>query len=219
MKVAITKNAKILALFAIACTAVVGLVNEATKGRIKKQEQAQLIATLSQIVPQQSYDNEMSGLCIPVASEQLGSSEIQKAYLATLNDQPSAIAITSVAPNGYNGNIHLISAYTMEGELTGVRVLKHKETPGLGDKIEIRKSDWVLSLAKRSLAQINSPQWQVKKDGGIIDQFTGATITPRAVVKAVQTTANYVNEHKYALFEQAKNQIDTPDSNPASSCE
>jgi len=202
MKVAITKNAKILALFAIACTAVVGLVHESTKSRIQRQEQAQLISTLQQIVPTHLHDNDMSTHCVKVTDPLLGTTEQQTVYLGTMADKPSSLAITSVAPDGYNGNIHIISAFDTAGNLTGMRVLKHKETPGLGDKVEVRKSDWALSFAGKSAQDIASPSWLVKKDGGFIDQFTGATITPRAVVKAVKNAANYVNEHQITLYKQ-----------------
>ncbi|NMP32764.1 electron transport complex subunit RsxG [Thalassotalea sp. M1531] len=202
MRIAIEKNAKILALFAIACTAVVGLTYELTKGRIKQQEQQELLSTLHAIVPDDAHDNDMSAHCISVNDPLLGANEEQIAYLATKNEQPIAAAITTIAPDGYNGKIHLIVAVNVDGSISGVRTLKHKETPGLGDKIELRKSDWIKDFSGKTLEQLLSNRWAVKKDGGMFDQFTGATITPRAVVKAVKNTAAYFNKHKTTLFEQ-----------------
>lgn len=202
MKLAIQKNAQILAAFAIACTAVVGITHQLTKDRIKQQEQAQLLQTLQSIVPKESHDNVMSEHCVLVNDDRLSNSEPQIVYLATQNDIPAGAAITSIAPDGYNGNIHLITAIDANGEITGVRVLKHKETPGLGDKVELRKSDWVLNFNGKDLTDINGPRWAVKKDGGMFDQFTGATITPRAVVKSVKRVALYYAENNARLFEQ-----------------
>ncbi len=202
MKLAIEKNARILAIFAIVCTAIVGITFEFTKNRIKKQEQAQLLSTLKSIVPATIHNNDMSEHCVGITDEQLGSNTPQIAYLATLNGQAAGAAITSVAPDGYNGNIFIISAFTVDGTITGVRVLKHKETPGLGDKVELRKSDWVKSFDSKTFDDMNESRWAVKKDGGQFDQFTGATITPRAVVKAVRQAALFFNKNMSSLFEQ-----------------
>ena len=202
MKLTIQKNAKILAVFAIFCTAVVGVTNELTKGKIKSQEQAELLKTLKSIVPPQYHDNDMSQYCVEVKEDNLSPDETQIAYLATVESKPSAAAITSIAPDGYSGKIHLISAFDIEGNITGVRVLKHKETPGLGDKVELRRSQWIKSFDNKTAEDIAGSRWSVKKDGGMFDQFTGATITPRAVVKAVRNAAQYFEEHKASLFEQ-----------------
>lgn len=202
MKLTIQKNAKILAIFAVVCTAVVGVTNELTKDRIKSQEQAQLLNTLKSIVPPQNHDNDMSQSCVNVMDENLSSSESQIAYLATIAGKPMGAAITSIAPDGYNGKIHLISAFDINGNITGVRVLKHKETPGLGDKVELRKSQWVKSFDNKTNEDINGPRWAVQKDGGMFDQFTGATITPRAVVNAVRNASTYFEANKTSLFEQ-----------------
>ena len=201
MKLAIQKNAQILAAFAVACTAVVGLTYELTKGRIYTQEQQQLLKTLHAIVPEESHNNDMSLNCVYIQDELLGTKEQQTAYLAMQDEQPVAAAITTIAPDGYNGKIHLIAAFDMNGTITGVRTLKHKETPGLGDKIEMRKSDWITVFTGKTESDINSPRWAVKKDGGMFDQFTGATITPRAVVNAIHNTSLYFEKNKAALFE------------------
>jgi len=202
VKIAIQKNAQILAIFAVVCTAVVGITNELTKDKIKNQEQQQLLSTLRSIIPANMHDNDMSQYCLQVNDPLLSSSDTQTIYLAMRDSKPSGAAITSTAPDGYNGKIHLISAFSIDGTLTGTRVLKHKETPGLGDKVELRKSQWITKFEGKTSSDINSPRWAVKKDGGMFDQFTGATITPRAVVKAIKQTALYFNANKDTLFLQ-----------------
>lgn len=202
MRMVIQKNAQILAIFAVVLTAVVGITYELTKDKIKTQEQAQLLSTLKSIISQNAHDNDMSQHCVLVNDNALSTSESQTAYLATSNGVPSGAAITSIAPDGYNGKIYLISGFNIQGDITGVRVLKHKETPGLGDKVELRKSAWINSFNGKTLEDVKSTRWAVKKDRGMFDQFTGATITPRAVVKAVKQTALYFEKNKTWLFEQ-----------------
>lgn len=202
MKEAIQSNAKILAIFAIACTAVVGMVNLLTKETINKQEQRHLIQTLSQIVDPATHDNDMTQRCIIIQDEALGS-EPQKAYLAFLGEAPIAAAMTVTAPDGYSGNIHLLVAVNYQEQVTGVRTLKHQETPGLGDKIETRKSDWIFSFNGKTVASDDDSRWAVKKDGGSFDEFTGATITPRAVVNATKRAVMYFTSNKQTLFNTA----------------
>jgi len=200
----IQKNSQILALFAIACTAIVGLVNELTKDEIKAQEQLQLLKTLHSIIEPIRYNNDITQDCVSLSSTLLGNStndkKIQTAYIARQNNQVIAIAMTSTAPDGYNGNIELIIAINMDDSVSGVRVLKHQETPGLGDKVELRKSNWITSFTGKKLLADNDSRWAVTKDNGIFDQFTGATITPRAVVKAVKKTLVYFKDNKYSLL-------------------
>jgi len=115
---------------------------------------------------------------------------------------PVAAVFAPVAPDGYNGNIRLLVAVRLDGTLAGVRVLAHRETPGLGDNIEAERSDWILGFSGKSLQDPKADSWKVQRDGGVFDQFTGATITPRAVVKAVKNTLLYYQEHGQKLFEQ-----------------
>jgi len=204
MQKVIQKNAQLLAIFAIACTAVIALVDFLTKDIIIEQEQKQLIATLASIVSPEKHDNAMSKACIIVNNELIGKLP-QKAYLATHQGNPIAAAITTTAPDGYNGNIFLVVAVNVDGSVSGVRTLKHQETPGLGDKIELRKSQWILSFSEKQIFEENDSRWAVAKDGGMFDQFTGATITPRAVVNAVKRTVIYFNDNKTALFASQPN--------------
>lgn len=200
----IQKNSQILAIFAIVCTAIVGLVNELTKDEIKAQEQLQLLTTLHSIIEPSRYNNDITQDCVSLSSPLLGNSatdkDIQTAYIARQDNQAVAIAMTSTAPDGYNGNIELIIAINMDNSVSGVRVLKHQETPGLGDKVELRKSNWINSFTGEKLLSENDNRWAVTKDNGIFDQFTGATITPRAVVKAVKKTLLYFKENKHSLL-------------------
>jgi len=204
MRISIEKNAKILALFAVICTTVVGFVHFITKDRIALQEQQKLLTTLASIIAPERHNNDIYQDCIIINSIELSSTQ-QTAYLARFTNEPVAAAITTTAPDGYNGNIELLVAINIDGSISGVRTLKHQETPGLGDKIELRKSPWTLSFTGRKLLDKNDSRWAVAKDGGMFDQFTGATITPRAVVKAVRKTTEYFNKHKAQLFSQAAN--------------
>jgi len=204
MRKAIEKNAQLLALFAVACTAIVGIINLITVDKIKAQEQQQLLKTLTSIIPSESYNNDLVQTCTLVNNTALGNST-QKAYLAKFNDQNVAAAITTIAPDGYNGKIQLLVAINVNGSVSGVRTLKHQETPGLGDKIEIRKNKWISTFNGKQILGEDDTRWGVKKDGGMFDQFTGATITPRAVVKAVHRTVSYFKQHHQALFQQPTN--------------
>ena len=130
----------------------------------------------------------------------LGTESPAMAYRARKNDLPVAIIINAIAPDGYSGKIHLLIGIYYDGSIAGVRVVKHAETPGLGDAIEVRKSDWILNFDQRSLENPSITEWKVKRDGGYFDQMTGATITPRSIVKAVKNTLIYFRDHKEELF-------------------
>ena len=203
MKKSIIKNGLLLAGFALACTAAVALVNEATKDKIAEQQRLELTRILHQIVPDELHDNDLGASCILVtAPEALGSSDAMPVYLATRGSDPVALAIETNAPDGYNGNIRFIIGVDTAGKVLGVRTLSHQETPGLGDKIELRKSDWVLAFNGRVFDSGNDSNWKVKKDGGDFDQFTGATITPRAYMKAISRTLTLVSKEQQAWFER-----------------
>ena len=123
----------------------------------------------------------------------------EKLFCGFIN-QPVALAMEPVAPDGYGGAIKLLVAIAYDGSVLGVRVVNHQETPGLGDAIEIAKSKWVTEFNGRSLSNLDAKAWHVKKDGGTFDQFTGATITPRAVVKAVYHCLEYFKTNRDKLF-------------------
>ncbi|WP_122054594.1 electron transport complex subunit RsxG [Vibrio sp. Evd11] len=202
---AIKKNGLVLAIFACASTGLVAVTHYLTKDQIKQQEQAQLLSVLNQVIPHDLHDNELFSACTLVQAEELGTEQAMPAYIAKLNGEPSAIAIEAIAPDGYNGAIKVIVGMKIDGTILGTRVLSHQETPGLGDKIDLRVSDWILSFAGKQVTDSNLDSWKVRKDGGDFDQFTGATITPRAVVKSVKQAVQYVNQNNQALLAQPLN--------------
>ncbi|WP_146492251.1 electron transport complex subunit RsxG [Vibrio sp. T20] len=202
---AIKKNGLVLAIFACASTGLVAVTHYLTKDQIKQQEQAQLLSVLNQVIPHDLHDNELFSSCTLVQAEELGTEQAMPAYIAKLNGEPSAIAIEAIAPDGYNGAIKVIVGMKINGTILGTRVLSHQETPGLGDKIDLRVSDWILSFAGKQVTDSNLDRWKVRKDGGDFDQFTGATITPRAVVKSVKQAVQYVNQNNQALLAQPLN--------------
>ncbi|NOI32519.1 electron transport complex subunit RsxG [Vibrio cyclitrophicus] len=202
---AIKKNGLVLAIFACASTGLVAVTHYLTKDQIKQQEQAQLLSVLNQVIPHNLHDNELFSACTLVEAEELGTEQAMPAYIATLNGEPSAIAIEAIAPDGYNGAIKVIVGMKIDGTILGTRVLSHRETPGLGDKIDLRVSDWILSFSGKQVTDSNLERWKVRKDGGDFDQFTGATITPRAVVKSVKQAVQYVNQNNQALLAQPLN--------------
>ncbi|NVK20907.1 MAG: electron transport complex subunit RsxG [Kangiellaceae bacterium] len=202
----ISKNGLILAGFAAICVGLIAFTYFITRDTIASEMQAALARTLNQLVPQNEYDNDVHHDCTLVQSvELLGSNETVHAYRMRKNGQPVAVVLESVAPNGYSGKIHLVVGIYADGQLAGVRVSEHKETPGLGDKIDANKSDWILSFSEKSLTSPTIEQWKVKKDGGAFDAFTGATITPRAVVEQVAKTLQFYQQQKDVLFNGPQN--------------
>jgi len=195
------KNGLTLALFAMVTTGLIALTFFGTKQQIALQQQQKLQAILNAVIAKDTYTNDIQYDCSIVRSpEYLGSEEAKHIYRARKDTQPVAAAIETTAPDGYSGKIQLVVGVAGDGIVTGVRVLEHKETPGLGDKIDLRISDWVLSFNDVPLNQDNIQHWRVKKDGGRFDQFTGATITPRAVVKAVKRAVEYYQANQSAIF-------------------
>lgn len=194
-------SAALLGLFAVAGTGMVSLTYKNTARRIAANYRAALLKTLHELVPSDQYDNDMFNDTLRVSNlALLGSKKAINVYRARKAGQPVAAVIESVAPDGYNGNIYLLIAIRYNGRLAGVRVVSHNETPGLGDAIDLSHSDWILSFTGKSLQNLKTTDWAVKRDGGSFDQFTGATITPRAVVKAVHNTLLYFSQHRDELF-------------------
>lgn len=189
-------------LFAVVGTALVALTEFSTRTAIVENERAVLLRNLYALLPSDELDNDIASdrLELPPA-ELLGTVDNSIAYRARLDGEPVAIIFNSIAPNGYSGSIHLLVGVYVDGSLAGVRVVKHAETPGLGDGIEIRKSDWIKGFDGRSLDNPDADSWAVRRDGGEFDQFTGATITPRAVVAAVRRTLLYYRDNADMLFQ------------------
>lgn len=201
MLTTIKNNALSLAIFACITTGLVAITNYLTHDKIARQQQQQLQSLLSQVITTDLHDNKLTDACILINDPLLGSTSPMKAYIATLNGEPSAIAMEAIT-SGYNGTIKLIVGMRLDGTITATRVLSHTETPGLGDKIDLRVSSWITSFKDKKVSDSNAKLWQVRKDGGQFDQFTGATITPRAVVKAVYNAALYLQKNQHHLLNQ-----------------
>ena len=202
MQHAITRNSLILGLFAIATAGTLALTNEATLPRIECNQQQALASSLHQVMPADRADNNLLQDWITVTDPLLGSGE-HRIYRARQDGKPNGAVLETVAAEGYGGRINLLVGVDMNGTITGVRVVPpHNETPGLGDKIEAKKSDWIKSFNGRSLNDPPAEKWAVRKDGGVFDSFTGATITPRAVVAQVQRALQYFAAHRSELFDQ-----------------
>ncbi|MBI5006157.1 MAG: electron transport complex subunit RsxG [Nitrosomonadales bacterium] len=194
-----------LVFFSVLATAILASTFFLTRDEIKKSEDAEKLKLINQIMPGALYDNDIikDTLTIP-ANELLGTEGDTLAYRARLKGEDSAVVLESIAPDGYSGRIWLILAVRSNGELAGVRVVTHKETPGLGDYIELPKGPWIKGFDGKSRALYKDADWKVKKDGGQFDYMAGATITPRAVVKAVNKALIYFEENRDKLFAAAE---------------
>jgi Na+-translocating ferredoxin:NAD+ oxidoreductase subunit G len=190
-----------LVIAAVLAVGAVALVNGITAPRIAANERAQRVARLAAVLGAARYDNDLLGDVVLVRdAELLGTKEVVPIHRARLGGRPVAALIETVAPGGYAGAIRLLVAVGADGRLLGVRVLSHRETPGLGDSIDERKSNWILGFTGRSLGDPEAGRWRVRRDGGDFDQFTGATVTPRAVVGAVLDALLYFDAHRDAIF-------------------
>jgi electron transport complex protein RnfG len=198
------RTAVLLGLFAIIGTALVSLTFENTREQIAESEKQYLLKSLHELIPPEIHDNDIFSDTLQVTSPKLlGTSEPMTVYRARSAGQPVAAVLTCIAPDGYGGAIRLLVAIDYDGIIIGVRVINHRETPGLGDAIEARRNDWILGFNKRSLEDPAAGGWAVKRDGGVFDQLTGATITPRAVIKAVHKSLQYFAKHRDELFTPA----------------
>ncbi|MEW5944527.1 MAG: electron transport complex subunit RsxG [Pseudomonadota bacterium] len=193
--------AAVLAAFAILGTAVLAATYTATRDIIALTEKKAKLALLGQILPRDLYDNDLIGDAaqLPAASE-LGNTGPTPVYRAMLAGKPAAAVIEAVAPDGYSGKIKLLVAIRADGTVSGVRVLAHNETPGLGDYIDIAKSGWIRIFEGMSLSKLPETGWKVRKDGGKFDHMAGATVTPRAVVKAVRKALAYFAQNREQIF-------------------
>jgi electron transport complex protein RnfG len=196
-----SRTAGVLLIFAVVGTALLAYTFSITRTTIEHNEELAKLALINQALPADLYDNDLirDVLMLP-ADPLLGTDEPTPAYRATLKGQPAALVLEAIAPDGYSGKIKLLVAIRANGEISGVRVVAHSETPGLGDYIDILRDDWIKHFDRRSAAEYKAEDWQVKKDGGKFDYMTGATITPRAVVKAVYKALQYFEQHRAALF-------------------
>jgi len=191
----------VLAGFALIASVLLGVTNCSTEGTIQRRLDEDLKKSLEEVVPAALYDNDMlqDTVAVPSAEYNIGTDETT-VYIAKKSGQVSAVCFKFTAPDGYSGTINMIMGIDRNGNILGVRVLSHKETPGLGDKIEVAKSDWILNFAGRSLDNLVPAKWAVKKDGGEFDQFAGATITPRKSVQAIHRGLQLFKAHQDQLI-------------------
>ncbi len=186
---------------AFAATGLVAIVHEQTHADIAAGERQAALRTLSIVLPTTRYDNDPSTDTITLAAEAwTGSTAPVLVRRARLHGKPSALVLDVVAPDGYAGPIHLLVSVADDGVVLGVRVTAHKETHGLGDPIDVEKSDWITRFTGRYLGDPPADRWAVKRDGGDFDQFASATVTPRAVIAAVQRSLQLVARHGAQLY-------------------
>jgi Na+-translocating ferredoxin:NAD+ oxidoreductase subunit G len=196
-----SKTAITLIAFAVVFTALLAYVFQATKVPIEQAEAKARLALFRQIVPENLHDNDILKDKLTIAANALlGNKQATIANRARINNAPAAVILEAIAHDGYSGDIKLLIAIKYDGSISGVRVLTHKETPGLGDYIDIAKDDWIKLFDGESLTMTSEQNWNVKKDNGKFDYMAGATITPRAVVKAVHKALQYFAANKEALF-------------------
>jgi electron transport complex protein RnfG len=185
-----------------------------SKERIAANQRARLIASLNSVLSPDLRGRDLGTVRLAATDPtRLGSSKPIDVFVATERGSPVAAIFASVAPDGYNAPIHLLIGVSSSGVLTGVRAVSHRETAGLGDRIEVEKSPWILQFDGLSLTQPPLARWAVDKDDGDLDSMTGATVTSRAVVKAVKNTLLYFNDHRDELF-RAAGETATDDAAP-----
>jgi electron transport complex protein RnfG len=190
----------ILFAFAFIATALLVFTFGRAQPTIERSREAERMALLSQVLPPALYDNDLlaSQTRVP-ADDLLGTRHPSSMWIARRGGAVSAVILEAIAPDGYGGNINLVIGIDADGTVTGVRVAAHTETPGLGDYIERSKSPWIEQFVGKSLTAPEPKHWKVVKDGGRFDARAGATITPRAVVKAVKSTLDYFAQHRAAI--------------------
>jgi len=191
----------LLALSALLGTGLLSLTNSHARPYIAENERLRLLDSLNAVIPPDQYDNDpLTDTLQMTDPELLGMDEAVTIYRARRGGEGRAVAFRVRAPGGYSGPIDLLVGVAVDGRLSGVRVISHKETPGLGDAIEVGRSDWITGFTGRSRRNPQDAGWKVKRDGGVFDQFTGATITPRAVVKGVHKALQFYEQRRHQIF-------------------
>lgn len=204
LKQSMTSNAAILTLFALVTAGTLAVTQITTREPIERAIRAASAKALLEIIPLDRHSNDILVDTYPIPKTYwslLGLAQGGDINLAREDDGTiSAVIIPAVAPDGYSGPISLLVGVNRDGTVAGVRATAHSETPGLGDKVDLKKSDWILQFNGLSLQDPPPKMWKVKKDGGAFDQFTGATITPRAVVNQVREVLEFVARHREQIF-------------------
>ena len=209
-------NSFVLAAFALITATLLAGTYLGTRDKIAESERHAAEKALLEIIPKDRHSNDMLLDTIAIPRKfwgALGLKQGGELNIARQAGKIEALIIPAIAPDGYSGDIRLITGVNMDGTVAGVRVLTHSETTGLGDKIDIKKSDWILNFNHKSLSQPVISRWRVKKDGGDFDQFTGATITPRAVVAQVKRILEYFVQDQKRIVEMSGH-IPSPSPKP-----
>lgn len=195
------RTGTILLIFALVATALLVFTFTRTQPTIERSQQAEKLARLDQVLPHSLYDNDLLASHLTVQPDDLlGTQQPSSIWIARRGTEVTAVALEAIAPDGYGGDIHLLVGIDVAGMVTGVRVTSHRETPGLGDYIDRNKSPWIEQFVGKSLTTPAAKYWKVAKDGGRFDARVGATITPRAVVKAVKSALDYFARHRAAII-------------------
>lgn len=206
---AIMRSGLTLAAIAAVCTTLVAFTYQLTDERIEANEQAWLEQSLQPALSGLFFDSGVSESVVTIpAPHELPGSEDAIIYRVYSGETPVAALFVVSARDGYAGAIKMLVGVDINGAVTGVHVLAHRETPGLGDRIESTKSDWVRQFNGRSLQDPEGDGWKIRRDGGEFDQLTGASVTPRAAVKAIRETLQYFDANAVAIFSAAADQED-----------
>jgi electron transport complex protein RnfG len=194
-----------LLLFSVIGAGLLSGAYTLTRPTIAHSEQVEKLALVAQTLPPGSFDNDLIGdaLALP-ANAQLGLKRPGFAYVARKQQVANAVVLEAIAPDGYAGEIRLLIGIQADGRISGVRVTGHTETPGLGDYIEIGRNPWINQFNAKSLANPPDAAWKVRKDGGAFDYLAGATVTPRAIIKAVNRALHYFENNKARLLAPVK---------------
>jgi electron transport complex protein RnfG len=195
------KTAITMLAFASIGTSLLAYVFDITRAPIEASEKEARLALFKEILPVNVYDNDLLKTTVEIdPNDLLGNRVSTIANIAKFNNKTTGVILEAIANDGYSGDIKLLIAIRADGSISGVRVLAHKETPGLGDYIDIAHGKWIKLFDDESVHKTPIANWQVKKDGGKFDYMVGATITPRAVVKAVLKALQFYEINKQTLF-------------------
>jgi electron transport complex protein RnfG len=202
-------QAGLLGGFAMVAAAMLVMGDIATLDAIAEREAEDLLASLSQVIPPELHDNDLLANTLTIGQPAAHGGDAPLTVYRALEGLSVTAVAYEVVGQGYGGPIRVLLGVDTDGRILGARVLAHAETPGLGDKIEVARDDWILSFNGRSLADPEPARWAVEKDGGVFDQFSGATITPRGVVRAIKGGLELFEANRDALTASAVIATDT----------
>jgi electron transport complex protein RnfG len=216
LKQSIRNNSLVLGLFALVTSVLLASTYLGTKTTIEDAERRAAQKILLELYPASSHDNDLLKDVLPIPEAYLSTLGLKTAaniHVVKKEEKIIGFIIPAIAPDGYSGDIRLLIGINVDGTIAGVRVVSHNETPGLGDKVDLRKDNWILSFNGKNLTNPDRDAWAVKKDNGYFDQFTGATITPRAVVSRVLKTLIFYKEHSGELLKATAKLAGLPPAN------